>query len=172
MKIALILTYLFLLIGFSCQEKSVSRSGLMEISAEKLRDKIRGGLLGQILGNLNGIPHEMQYIDEPGNVKKYSPALPNGARTDDDTDFEWVYIKEMQDENSIYLSSERLAELWKERINRGIWCSNRYSRYLMDLGINPPLTSNFALNPWADFNISGQNSQPDRIKFYQDNHRS
>jgi hypothetical protein len=156
MKIALILTYLFLLIGFSCQEKSVSRSGLMEISAEKLRDKIRGGLLGQILGNLNGIPHEMQYIDEPGNVKKYSPALPNGARTDDDTDFEWVYIKEMQDENSIYLSSERLAELWKERINRGIWCSNRYSRYLMDLGINPPLTSNFALNPWADFNISGQ----------------
>ena len=60
--------------------------------ADVLRDKIRGGLLGQMLGNLNGIPHEMDYIEEPGNVKEYTPALPEGARTDDDTDFEWVYI--------------------------------------------------------------------------------
>jgi hypothetical protein len=156
MKIVLILTSFLVLIGFSCQEKSRNESGLTEISAEKLRDKIRGGLLGQMLGNLNGIQHEMQYIDEPGDVREYKPALPDGARTDDDTDFEWVYVKVMQDENTIYLPPERLAELWKERINRGIWCSNRYSRYLMDLGINPPLTSNFALNPWADFNISGQ----------------
>ena len=151
-----ILLIFFLLTTFGCQEKPEYKSELTEISAEKLRDKIRGGLLGQILGNLNGIPHEMDYIDEPGNVKNYIPALPNGARTDDDTDFEWVYIKVMQDENTIFLSPERLAALWKERINSGIWCSNRYSRYLMDLGINPPLTSSFVLNPWADFNISGQ----------------
>jgi len=144
------------LLGISCSEVPDAGNELTELSAEELRDKIRGGLLGQMLGNLNGIPHEMDYIDKPGNVKEYTPALPEGARTDDDTDFEWVYIKVMQDENKIYLSPERLAELWKERINRGIWCSNRYSRYLMDLGINPPLTSNFALNPWADFNISGQ----------------
>jgi hypothetical protein len=156
MKITLILICLLIFTGLSCQEKSVSESDLTEISAEKLRDKIRGGLLGQMLGNLNGIQHEMQYIDEPGNVKDYTPALLNGARTDDDTDFEWVYVKVMQDENTIFISSKRLAELWKERINSGIWCSNRYSRYLMDLGINPPMTSNFVLNPWADFNISGQ----------------
>lgn len=156
MKIAIILTSILLLCGLSCQKKSESNSELTEISAEKLRDKIRGGLLGQMLGNLNGIQHEMQYIDEPGNVKDYTPALPNGAQTDDDTDFEWVYVKVMQDENVIFLSSERLADLWKERINRGIWCSNRFSRHLMDLGINPPMTSNFVLNPWADFNISGQ----------------
>ncbi len=156
MKIVLILTSFLVLIGYSCQEKSRNESELAEISAEKLRDKIRGGLLGQMLGNLNGIPHEMQYIEEPGKVIAYTPALPNGARTDDDTDFEWVYVKVMQDENTIFLSSDRLADLWKERINRGIWCSNRYSRHLMDLGINPPMTSNFVLNPWADFNISGQ----------------
>jgi len=150
------LAILMFLLSISCNKKVDIESGLKEISAQDLRDKIRGGLLGQILGNLNGIPHEMQYIDEPGNVIDYTPALPNGARTDDDTDFEWVYIKVMQDENEIFLSSERLAELWKERINRRIWCSNRYSRYLMDLGINPPMTSNFILNPWADFNISGQ----------------
>ncbi len=126
------------------------------LPAEQLRDKIRGGLLGQILGNLNGLPHEMKYIDEPGNVTDYTPALPEGAWTDDDTDFEWVYIKVMQDENCLLLPPERIRQLWVERINTRIWCSNQYARQLMDLGIDPPLTGNSALNPWADFNISGQ----------------
>ncbi len=127
-----------------------------EISAEVLRDRIRGGLLGQILGNLNGLPHEMKYIDEPGNLTEYTPALPQGAWTDDDTDFEWVYIVEMQRANKLMLSPAEIARLWRERINRRIWCSNRYARHLMDLGLEPPLTGNVALNPWADFNISGQ----------------
>ena len=135
---------------------SILMSQVIEMPAEVLRDKIRGGLLGQILGNLNGLPHEMKYIDQPGNVKEYIPALLDGARTDDDTDFEWVYLYVMQEENEIFLSSDRLTQLWKNRINRGIWCSNRYSRHLMNLGFQPPQTSMFALNPWADFNISGQ----------------
>ena len=52
----------------------------IDMPVEQLRDKIRGGLLGQILGNLNGLPHEMKYIDEPGNVTSYTPTLPEGAR--------------------------------------------------------------------------------------------
>ena len=81
----------------------------IDMPAETLRDKIRGGLLGQILGNLNGIPHEMKYIDEAGSVTEYTPALPEGARTDDDTDFEWVYIIAMQRENEIFLPSDRIV---------------------------------------------------------------
>lgn len=129
---------------------------IIELSADVLRDKIRGGLLGQMLGNLNGIPHEMDYIHEPGQVTDYVPALPEGARTDDDTDFEWVYIVEMQARNKLFLSSEEIANLWRERINRRIWCSNQYARQLMDIGLEPPLTGNVLLNPWAEFNISGQ----------------
>ncbi|MHC4642595.1 MAG: hypothetical protein ACYS32_13195 [Planctomycetota bacterium] len=128
----------------------------MEFSAEVLRDKIRGGLLGQLLGNLNGIQHEMKYINEPGNVEKYVPTLPEGARTDDDTDLEWVYIVAMQRHNTIMLPSNLIVQLWKERINKRIWCSNQYARQLMDIGIQPPLTGSIVLNPWADFNISGQ----------------
>jgi len=131
-------------------------AGAVEISGELLRDKIRGGMLGQIIGNLNGLPHEMKYIDEPGNVSEYTPALPDGARTDDDTDMEWVYICTMQKENEIYLRPERIAALWKERINRGLWCSNRFARNMMEFGFEPPLTGSLALNPWAEFNISGQ----------------
>src|SRR5690606_28929980 len=64
---------------------------LISVPVETITDKIRGGLLGQILGNLNGLPYEFTYTDEPGDVKNYTPSLPNGAWTDDDTDFEWVY---------------------------------------------------------------------------------
>ena len=126
------------------------------LPAETLRDKIRGGLLGQILGNLNGLPHENKYVAEPGDVDTYVPALPKGARTDDDTDFEWVYIVEMQRNNQLFLPPETIARLWRERINRRIWCSNQYARQLMDLGMEPPHTGRFTFNPWADFNISGQ----------------
>ncbi len=126
------------------------------VPIEVVQDKIRGGLLGQILGNLNGLPHEMRYINEPGNVNNYLPWLPEGARTDDDTDFEWVYICEMQKNRNAFLSTDYITELWKERINARIWCSNRYVRYLMDIGMKPPYTGYTTFNPWAEFNVSGQ----------------
>ena len=128
----------------------------INMSAEILRDKIRGGLLGQLLGNLNGLKHEMKYINKPGNVEQYIPALPEGARTDDDTDLEWVYIVAMQKNNVTMLSPHVITQLWKERINNRIWCSNQYARQLMDLGFQPPLTGSIVFNPWANFNISGQ----------------
>jgi hypothetical protein len=128
----------------------------IDLPADVLRDKIRGGMLGQILGNLNGLPHEMKYIEQPGNVERYVPSLPNGAWTDDDTDFEWVYVVAMQRANAVLLSPAQVEELWVKRINKGIWCANRYARHLMDLGIDPPLTGRVVLNPWAEFNISGQ----------------
>ena len=127
----------------------------VEIPRAVLEDKIRGGLLGQILGNLNGLPHEMKYIAEPGNVQTYTPALPDGARTDDDTDIEWVYLVEIQKSGRVLLSEPRIVELWKMHVNRAIWCSNLYARHLFDLGIEPPATGNPAVNPWAVFNIGG-----------------
>lgn len=149
--------YGLLLLATVCLSlSSIAQNNTIEMPAEDLRDKIRGGLLGQILGNLNGIPHEMDYIHEPGAVEGYIPELLDGARTDDDTDFEWVYIVEMQARNKLFLSSKEIAELWRERINRRIWCSNQYARQLMDIGLEPPLTGNVLLNPWAEFNISGQ----------------
>ncbi|MEX1239827.1 MAG: ADP-ribosylglycohydrolase family protein [Cyclobacteriaceae bacterium] len=123
---------------------------------EVVVDKIRGGLLGQMLGNLNGLPHEMKYIDEPGNVRNYVPSLPDGAWSDDDTDFEWVYVVEMQKSRTPMLSHDQIYQFWKERINKRVWCSNLYARTLMDIGIKPPYTGNGVFNPWANFNISGQ----------------
>jgi ADP-ribosylglycohydrolase len=129
---------------------------LLEIPADTLEDKIRGGMLAQVLGNLNGLPHEFKYIAEPGNVEHYTPSLPDGAQTDDDTDIEWVYLREIARTHEKFLEPDRIAGLWKRHINRRIFCANRYSRDLMDLGIDPPWTGNVGLNPWSEFNISGQ----------------
>ena len=41
----------------------VAGSEFVEFPAEVLADKILGGLVGQLFGNLNGLPHEMKYID-------------------------------------------------------------------------------------------------------------
>lgn len=127
-----------------------------EVPVEIIVDKIRGGLLGQILGNLNGLPHEMQHIDNPYEVKNYLPSLPQGAWSDDDTDFEWVYVLEMQRRREVFLSEDVITGLWKERINKRIWSSNRFARHLMDIGIKPPFTGYTTFNPWAEFNVSGQ----------------
>lgn len=147
--------FLFLVNGSLFCQRAIQNEKIT-IPVETITDKIRGGLLGQILGNLNGIEHEAEYIHEPGQVEEYIPALPEGARTDDDTDMEWVYIYEMQKNRNVFLPYADIQTLWLERINQRIWCSNRYARYLMDLGLEPPLTGLNSLNPWAEFNISGQ----------------
>jgi ADP-ribosylglycohydrolase len=129
---------------------------ILTIDADVLEDKIRGGMLAQVIGNLNGLPHEFKYINEPGKVEHYTPSLPEGAQTDDDTDIEWVYLCEIARSGQTLVPSSRITELWKTHINRRIWCANKYARELMDLGFEPPWTGNVGLNPWSEFNISGQ----------------
>lgn len=137
-------------------EKALAQDNTITIPAEVVIDKIRGGLLGQILGDLNGLSHENRYINEPGNVQNYVPSLPDGAWTDDDLDFEWFYIYEMQKNRELFLDYDYITKLWVERVNNRVWCSNRFTRYLMDIGLKPPLTGYQELNPWAEFNVSGQ----------------
>lgn len=136
--------------------QNISEKKMITLPAEMVVDKIRGGMLGMMIGNMNGGPYEFKYYDKHGDLKTYIPALPDGARTDDDTDFEWVYIYNMQKTRNAYLPYSDINAFWKRSINRSIWCSNRYSRYLMDIGIQAPMTGSMALNPWAEFNVSGQ----------------
>ncbi len=106
------ITRLTLFISFLVSTCHVFADDSYRLQAETLRDKIRGSLLGQILGNLNGLPHENEYIDKPGHVKTYTPALPEGARTDDDTDFEWVYVLEMQRQNQVFLQENVVQAIY------------------------------------------------------------
>jgi hypothetical protein len=133
-----------------------SEKKMISIPSEIVVDKIRGGMFGMMLGNMNGWPYEFKFYDKHGDVKTYVPSLPRGAETDDDTDFEWVYIYNMQKTRNAFVPYNDINNYWTNSINRGIWCANRYARYLMDLGIRPPMTGSVVLNPWAEFNVSGQ----------------
>lgn len=127
-----------------------------DLPAAVVDDKIQGGLLAQIIANLNGLAHEHKYLADPGSVETYVPSLPDGGRTDDDTDIEWVYLIAMERSRTLMLPYPEIAALWKAHINRSIWCSHKYVRQLLNIGILPPLTGSAHLNPWAGFNLSGQ----------------
>lgn len=145
--------YLFLLVIFFT---GISCSKTIKIDETVLKDKIKGGLVGQILGDLNGLPFEEKYNNEPGTLKKYKPGLPLGAYTDDDTDVEWMYICSMEKNKKTYLSYDTLVTIWKQNMNYKTWASNSYARQLMEIGFVPLETSNICLNPWAHVNVAGQ----------------
>ncbi|HZZ44670.1 MAG TPA: ADP-ribosylglycohydrolase family protein [Tepidisphaeraceae bacterium] len=128
----------------------------LELSDDLIHDKIRGALIGEIFGDLNGLPHEMKYIDSPGKVENYVPTLSDGAWTDDDTDVEWVHHFYMDKLQTAYVPYDQITAAWKKHINRRIWSANEYARRLMDLGIEPPYTGRIAINPFSIFNISGE----------------
>jgi hypothetical protein len=154
MKLAGYFLLSFILIC-ACQQSDEEEMDI-EISESELRDKINGGVIGQFFGNLNGLEHENKYNEEPGNVHEYIPDLSDGARTDDDTDIEFMYIHHMLEYDQILLPYDTIYNLWIENLSTMIWCSNEYARKVMNLGIKPPYTGRILFNPWAVFNISGQ----------------
>jgi hypothetical protein len=82
--------------------------------------------------------------------------LPNGARTDDDNDFEWTHLYFMDKEDTILIPYPRLVQIWKANMNAGLWCANLQARKLMDQGIVPPETANPARNSFSSYNLAGQ----------------
>lgn len=125
------------------------------LTRTELRDRIRGGWAGQMIGNVQGLPFEFKYEDEPGPLPEFVPNLPR-CRSDDDTDIEWVHLHAMDRTGTLEVPYPDLAREWVRSMNRGIWVSNKQARALMDQGIIPPWTSHPALNPHATYNLSGQ----------------
>ncbi len=126
------------------------------ISQPELFDKIKGGLTGQLIGNLNGLPYEFKFVDKPGEIQKITPDLSEGARTDDDTDIEWVHIHYMDKYNTLQLPYDSIEKYWKKHINYHIWASNRTARRLLSIGMPMPETGKQVYNPLAKVNLGGQ----------------
>ena len=70
-----------------------------KISKTELKDKIAGAWIGQMVGNIYGLPFENKFVDEPapesrfpfGYTKNiYKLQKYNGAFSDDDTDVEYI----------------------------------------------------------------------------------
>lgn len=124
------------------------------ISVEELRDKIAGAWIGQMIGNIYGLPHENKYIDAPGKenwpygytknldkLKQY-----NGAFSDDDTDVEYMYLLNME-KYGVEPTYEQMREAWMFHIRDRVWLANRAALGLMHYGYTPPFTGDKEINP-------------------------
>lgn len=124
------------------------------IPIETYRAKVYASWLGQVIGNVYGLPHENAYIDKPGPETfpyGYSKNLQrlrrsNGAFSDDDTDIEYLYLLAME-KYGAEPTYAQLAELWKHHVRDAVWLANRSALAAMHFGYTPPETGNKARNP-------------------------
>src|SRR5512139_2000879 len=138
-------------------ETATSQNGAVrEVTRAFLLDRIYGGWAGMLIGGLEGLSHEFKYNDQPRAALPEFTFLEQGARSDDDNDFEWTHLWHMDKEGVLKLPYRRLVESWKANMNEGIWVANKRARELMDQGMVPPATGSTSVNPHASYNLSGQ----------------
>ena len=137
-------------------EVTAARPATVDLTREQLLDHIRGGWTGMLIGGIEGLAHEFKYIGEPRPTLPDYTFLQNGARTDDDNDFEWTHLYFMDKEGAFKIPYPRLAEIWKANMNTGLWCANLQARRLMEQGVLPPDTADPARNSFAPYNLAGQ----------------
>ena len=131
----------FITISFSLNAQT------KKIKSSVLEDKIYAAWLGQIIGNIYGLPHENVYIEEPGpesNPDGYGSNLNSlrkygGAFSDDDTDIEYMYLQKME-KHGIEPKYGELAEAWMHHVRDRVWLANRATLGLMHFGLTPPVT--------------------------------
>ena len=133
-----------------------AQPGTIDLTREQVLDHIRGGWTGMLIGGIEGLAHEFKYTNEPRASLPDYEFLPDGARTDDDNDFEWTHLYFMDKEGVLKIPYPRVVEIWQANMNQGIFAANRQARKLMDQGLIPPATANPASNSYAAYNLSGQ----------------
>jgi hypothetical protein len=130
-----------------------NEEGYYKISVKEYQDKVYGAWIGQIVGNIYGLPHENAYIDEPGpdnfpigylDLSRMEEV--NGAFSDDDTDLEYMYLLLMEKYGPVP-TLEQIAEEWKYQIRDRVWLANRAALGLMHFGFTPPVTGMKKYNP-------------------------
>jgi len=151
----------FFLLNVFCNESRAENDGenseparYYKISVEEYQQKVYASWLGQIVGNVYGLPHENKYIDEPGpetfpfgygsNLNELKKV--NGAFSDDDTDVEYIYLLQME-KYGPEPSYTQLTRAWMHHIRERVWLANRAALGLMHFGYTPPFTGMKANNP-------------------------
>lgn len=132
----------------------VARPQEQTISKAELHDKIAASWIGQMIGNIYGLPHENKYVNAPGEERwpygytKNLDKLANydGAFSDDDTDVEYMYLLQMEKWGPEPTYTQ-LRDAWMYHIRDRVWLANRAALGLMHFGYTPPFTGSKALNP-------------------------
>jgi hypothetical protein len=160
MRVSTLLAIASATLFFSCtsspQPEATAEGDFLRISAEDYYDKVYASWVGQLIGNMYGLPHENVYVDEPrpdslSEFKYRGWPLDRmrevgGAFSDDDTDIEYMYLLQMA-KHGIEPSYAQLTEAWTYHIRDRVWLANRAALTAMKYGFSPPLTGSKDINP-------------------------
>lgn len=134
---------------------TVFSASAQKITVSELKDKIAGAWIGQMVGNIYGLPFENKFIENPGNEADfpygYTKSVDklvkyDGAFSDDDTDVEYLYLMLME-KFGIEPTYAQMREGWMYHIRDRVWLANRASLGLMHYGFTPPFTGSKENNP-------------------------
>ena len=134
---------------------AVIAANAQKISKEELRDKIAGAWIGQMVGNIYGLPFENKFVDEPAAESRfpfgYTKNLAklekyDGAFSDDDTDVEYLYLLCME-KYGTEPTYAQMRDFWMYHIRDRVWLANRAALGLMHYGYTPPFTGDKRYNP-------------------------
>ena len=147
-------TLLCLLLTASCvafAQEDESRS----LSLDDLRDKIRGGLAGQMAGVTYGAPTEFRWLGKmvEGDIK-WTPSMIKGALNQDDLYVEMTFI-EVMDRIGLNATTEQYGDAFRDS-KYNLWHANAGARRLLNSGIKAPMSGHPKYNLHAndiDFQI-------------------
>lgn len=156
-----------LAIAAACLPPAAVADAPLRISAEELQDRIYASWLGQLSGNIYGLPHENIHIEEPGpdafpygydflgisyyqwhfGTTKMTGVMDayGGAFSDDDTDIEYIYL-DLMERKGIEPRYSDIRDAWMAHIDNWVWIANRHALALMHHGYTPPYTGQRGIN--------------------------
>jgi hypothetical protein len=153
----------FVVIGaiYECVPTSVQTQGpraekRVRLSAEILRDKIKGGWAGQTIGVTFGGPTEFRYrgtmIGDDTPIAWYDGLLKESYEKSmglyDDIYVDLTFVNVIE-QHGIDAPAERFAEAFA-RAGYQLWHANQMARYNILRGMKPPASGNWRNNPDAD----------------------
>lgn len=120
------------------------------ISKETLKDKMKGGWLGELWGNFTGLPTEFKFTVTPNPAEKVDWILSDTYVTDDDTSMEYTFLHMMEVYGANTITYQDMPKEWLYHFQDYIWEGNYYARELMKQGYVPPETGKIGINKAAE----------------------
>jgi len=125
------------------------------LSLEDLRDKVRGGWAGQMIGVTYGAPTEFRHLQEiMEGPREWKPEELKGALNQDDLYVEMTFA-DVMDRAGLDATTEQYGEAFRDSKYR-LWHANLAARRLLKRGVKAPMSGDPSHNLHAndiDFQI-------------------
>lgn len=145
----------FFIMTACCARRTKSPAKVV-LSKETLRDKIKGGWAGQVIGCTYGGPTEFQYVGRmipdsveiPWHENSIAWYYDNFPGLFDDIYMDLTFVEVIEKEG-VNAPAESFANAFA---NKGyqLWAANQMGRYNILNGIKPPASGHWINNPHAD----------------------